>query len=316
MITFLIRRFLAAIPVLLGVSILVFSMLHLTPGDPVQLMLSGGGAGGSGGSQGASAEAVEALRKEMGFDRPIWEQYLTWLGDVLQGDLGRSIWSNQKVTEMIFAQLPSTIQLTLAGLGIAIVLGIVLGIAAAVRPHSWFDTLTMGFASLGVSMPSFWLGLVLIYIFALHFGWVPATGTGGVKRLILPAFTLGLEASAIIARLVRSSMLEIMRQEYITTARAKGLRETAVVTRHALRNAMIPVITIIGLQFGALLSGAVIIETVFARQGIGRLTITAINGKDFPLVQGIILLVATIYVFVNLLTDLLYGFLDPKIRYE
>jgi len=316
MITFLLRRFLTAIPVLLGVSILVFSMLHLTPGDPVQLMLSGGGGGGSGGSQGASAEAVEALRKELGFDRPIWEQYLTWMGDVLQGDLGRSIWSNQKVTEMIFAQIGSTIQLTLAGLGIAIILGIVLGIAAAMRPHSWFDTLTMGFASLGVSMPSFWLGLVLIYIFSLHFGWVPATGTGGVKRLILPAFTLGLEASAVIARLVRSSMLEIMRQEYITTARAKGLRETAVVTRHALRNAMIPVITIIGLQFGALLSGAVIIETVFARQGIGRLTITAINGKDFPLVQGIILLVASIYVVVNLLTDLLYGFLDPKIRYE
>jgi len=316
MITFLLRRFLTAIPVLLGVSILVFSMLHLTPGDPVQLMLSGGGGGGSGGSQGASAEAVEALRKELGFDRPIWEQYLTWMGNVLQGDLGRSIWSNQKVTEMIFAQIGSTIQLTLAGLGIAIILGIVLGIAAAMRPHSWFDTLTMGFASLGVSMPSFWLGLVLIYIFSLHFGWVPATGTGGVKRLILPAFTLGLEASAVIARLVRSSMLEIMRQEYITTARAKGLRETAVVTRHALRNAMIPVITIIGLQFGALLSGAVIIETVFARQGIGRLTITAINGKDFPLVQGIILLVASIYVVVNLLTDLLYGFLDPKIRYE
>jgi len=316
MITFLLRRFLTAIPVLLGVSILVFSMLHLTPGDPVQLMLSGGGGGGSGGSQGASAEAVEALRKELGFDRPIWEQYLTWMGNVLQGDLGRSIWSNQKVTEMIFAQIGSTIQLTLAGLGIAIILGIVLGIAAAMRPHSWFDTLTMGFASLGVSMPSFWLGLVLIYIFSLHFGWVPATGTGGVKRLILPAFTLGLEASAVIARLVRSSMLEIMRQEYITTARAKGLRETAVVTRHALRNAMIPVITIVGLQFGALLSGAVIIETVFARQGIGRLTITAINGKDFPLVQGIILLVASIYVVVNLLTDLLYGFLDPKIRYE
>lgn len=313
MTTFLIRRFLTAIPVLLGVSILVFSMLHLTPGDPVQLMLSGGG---SGGSQGASAEAVEALRKEMGLDRPIWEQYFHWLGNVLRGDLGRSIWSNQRVTEMIFAQVGSTIQLTLAGLGVAIVLGVVLGIAAAIRPNSWLDTLTMGFASLGVSMPSFWLGLVLIFIFSLHFGWVPATGTGGLNRLILPAITLGLEASAVIARLVRSSMLEIMRQEYITTARAKGLRETVVVVRHALRNAMIPVVTIIGLQFGALLSGAVIIETVFARQGIGRLTITAINGKDFPLVQGIILFVATIYVFVNLLTDVLYGFLDPRIRHQ
>ena len=212
MTTFLIRRFLTAIPVLLGVSILVFSMLHLTPGDPVQLMLSGGG---SGGSQGASAEAVEALRKEMGLDRPIWEQYFHWLGNVLRGDLGRSIWSNQRVTEMIFAQVGSTIQLTLAGLGVAIVLGVVLGIAAAIRPNSWLDTLTMGFASLGVSMPSFWLGLVLIFIFSLHFGWVPATGTGGLNRLILPAITLGLEASAVIARLVRSSMLEIMRQEYI-----------------------------------------------------------------------------------------------------
>jgi ABC-type dipeptide/oligopeptide/nickel transport system permease component len=313
MTAYILRRLVTAVPVLLGVSLLVFSMLHLTPGDPATLMLSGGG-GGTGG--GASAQAIEDLRREMGLDKPIWEQYVRWLGNVLQGDLGRSIWSNQPVTTMIRDQLPSTIQLAFAGLAIAVLLGVASGILAALKPHSWFDTATMAIASLGVAMPSFWLGLLLIFFFSLRLGWLPATGTGGFSRLILPAATLGLEASAIIARLVRSSMLEVMRQEYVTTARAKGLREISVVLGHALRNALIPVVTIVGLQFGSLLSGTVIIETVFARQGVGRLAITAINGKDFPVVQGIILLVATIYVFSNLFIDLLYSFIDPRIRYK
>lgn len=313
MLSLLIQRLLTAIPVLLGVSILVFLMLHLTPGDPAQIMMSGGGAGGGGGG-GASSEAVDALRRELGLDKPLWEQYVRWVGNVVQGDLGRSIWSKQPVTEMIRAQIKPTIQLTLAGLAVAITLGVVFGVIAALKAHSWFDTLVMAVASLGVSMPTFWLGLMFIFIFSLNLGWLPAIGTGGVKRLILPAITLGLDAAAIIARLVRSTMLEVMRQEYINTARAKGLRESVVVVRHALRNALIPVVTIIGLQFGALLSGAVIIETVFARQGIGRLTITAINGKDFPLVQGIVLFVATVYVFVNIFVDVLYGLLDPRIR--
>jgi peptide/nickel transport system permease protein len=314
MTTYLLRRLLAAVPVLLGVSILVFSMLHLTPGDPVVLMLSGGG--GSGASQGASAEAIERLRQELGLDRPVWVQYLRWIGNALRGDLGRSIWSNQRVTEMIVAQLGSTFQLTIAGLGLAVVLGVLLGVIAAMRAHSWLDSTIMAVASLGVSMPAFWLGLILIFIFSLRLGWFPATGAGGLNRLILPAAVLGLEASAIIARLVRSSMLEVMRQEYVTTARAKGLSERVVVLRHALRNALVPVVTVVGLQFGAVLSGTVVLETVFARQGIGRLAITAINGKDFPLVQGIVLFVATVYVFVNLAVDLLYGFIDPRIRYR
>jgi ABC-type dipeptide/oligopeptide/nickel transport system permease component len=314
MTTYLLRRLLAAVPVLLGVSILVFSMLHLTPGDPVVLMLSGGG--GSGASQGASAEAIERLRRELGLDQPVWMQYLRWIGNALRGDLGRSIWSNQRVTEMIVAQLGSTFQLTIAGLGLAVVLGVLLGVIAAMRAHSWLDSAIMAVASLGVSMPAFWLGLILIFIFSLRLGWFPATGAGGLNRLILPAAVLGLEASAIIARLVRSSMLEVMRQEYVTTARAKGLSERVVVLRHALRNALVPVVTVVGLQFGAVLSGTVVLETVFARQGIGRLAITAINGKDFPLVQGIVLFVAIVYVFVNLAVDLLYGFIDPRIRYR
>ena len=314
MTTYLLRRLLAAVPVLLGVSILVFSMLHLTPGDPVVLMLSGGG--GSGASQGASAEAIERLRRELGLDQPVWMQYLRWIGNALRGDLGRSIWSNQRVTEMIVAQLGSTFQLTIAGLGLAVVLGVLLGVIAAMRAHSWLDSVIMAVASLGVSMPAFWLGLILIFIFSLRLGWFPATGAGGLNRLILPAAVLGLEASAIIARLVRSSMLEVMRQEYVTTARAKGLSERVVVLRHALRNALVPVVTVVGLQFGAVLSGTVVLETVFARQGIGRLAITAINGKDFPLVQGIVLFVAIVYVFVNLAVDLLYGFIDPRIRYR
>ena len=314
MAAYALRRLLAAIPVLLGVSVLVFSMLHLTPGDPATLMLSGGGGGGGG--AGASAEAIEELRRSMGLDRPIWKQYLRWISNALRGDLGRSIWSNQTVTSMIAEQLPSTIQLTVAGLSVAVVLGVVLGVVAALRPHSWLDTVTMAFASLGVAMPGFWVGLLLIFFFSLHLGWLPATGSGGFSRLILPAATLGLEASAIIARLVRSSMLEVLRQEFVTTARAKGLREFKVVVHHALRNALIPVVTVVGLQFGALLSGTVIIETVFARQGIGRLAITAINGKDFPVVQGIVLLVATIYVIANLAVDLFYSILDPRIRYS
>jgi ABC-type dipeptide/oligopeptide/nickel transport system permease component len=202
-----------------------------------------------------------------------------------------------------------------AGLGLAIAFGGVLGLIAAMRPYSLVDNVSMFLALIGVSMPSFWLGLLLIFLFSLHLNWIPATGYGGWERLILPAVTLGLQASAIIARLVRASMLEVLRDEYITTARSKGLTERLVVGRHALRNALIPVVTVIGLQFGGLLGGAVIIETIFARQGIGRVAVTAITGKDFPLVQGIVLFAAVIYVLSNLAIDLLYAWLDPRIRY-
>lgn len=308
---YIINRVLSTIPVLLGVSVLVFLMLHLAPGDPATLMLTGT----EGGASGVSAEDIAALERELGLDRPIWEQYVVWLGNALTGDLGRSIWSKQPVVSMISDQFMATLQLTVAGLGLAILIGLALGVIAAIRSHSWIDTATMTFASLGVSMPGFWLGLVLIFTFSFTLKWFPAMGTQGAKHLILPAIALGTQAAAIIARLVRSSLLEVMRQDYMTTARAKGLRERLVVLRHGLRNALIPVVTVVGLQFGHLLSGSVIIEAVFARQGIGRLLLTAIEGQDFPLVQAIVLFVAVIYVVANLGIDILYGFIDPRIRY-
>jgi peptide/nickel transport system permease protein len=216
---------------------------------------------------------------------------------------------------MVFDQLPPTLKLTTAGMGFAIILGIVMGIVAAVRPHSLLDSIIMIVATLGVAIPSFWFALLLIYTFSVHWHWFPAAGGQGLKPLVLPAFTLGISAAAVIARLTRSSMLEVMRQDYIGTARAKGLRERAVIYRHGLKNALIPVVTVVGLQFGALLSGAVIIETVFARQGIGRLAIDAILNKDYPLVQGTVLIAASCYVLTNLVIDLLYAMLDPRLRH-
>ena len=300
-------RLLAAVPVLLGVSILVFSMLHLLPGDPAQIIL---------GEAVTSAQDLARLRRELGFDAPLHVQYARFLGRALSGDLGRSLQSRRPVLDEILAQLPSTVQLTLAGLALAVVVGVVLGVAAATHRGSWADTLCMLLALGGLSLPAFWLGLMLIFFFALQLGWLPATGQGGLARLVLPALTLGYGAAGVIARLVRSSMLEVLRIEYVTTARSKGLAERRVVYRHALRNALIPVITIVGLQFGALLGGTVVIETVFARQGIGRLLVGAILYKDFPLVQGIVLFTASAYVLVNLLVDLGYALTDPRIRYE
>jgi peptide/nickel transport system permease protein len=307
MLIYIARRFLQAIVVLFGVSVLVFSMVYLLPGDPVLTML--------GDQTAVSGDVVVNARHQLGLDRPAPLQYGHFLIHALRGDLGRSWRSNQAVTAIILSQLPATLQLTVAGLGLAILIGVVLGLIAAVRQNSWTDNLSMVLALIGVSMPSFWLGLLLIFLFSLRLGWVPATGYGGIQRLILPAFTLGLQAAAIIARLVRSSVLEVLRQEYIMTARAKGLAEFRVLVRHALRNALIPVVTVVGLQFGGLLGGAVIIETVFARQGIGRIAVTAINNKDFPLIQGIVLFAAVVYTLVNLATDILYAWLDPRIRY-
>jgi ABC-type dipeptide/oligopeptide/nickel transport system permease component len=234
----------------------------------------------------------------------------------VHGDLGYSLRTKRPVLTEILENLPSTAVLTLAGMVVAIGMGVTLGVCAAVRQHSWFDTFSMLIALLGVSIPSFWLGLLLIFTLSLRLGWLPATGGGDVRHLIMPALTLGLGASAIIARLSRSCMLEVLRQEYITTARAKGLRETVVILRHGLKNALIPVVTIIGLQLGHLLGGTVVIETVFARPGIGRLIVTGILEKDIPLVQGIILIGAMSYVLINLLVDVMYAILDPRIRYD
>jgi len=305
---YLVRRLLLAGPVLLGVSIAVFLMMHLIPGDPALAMLRG---------QPTVTEAdIDRVRHQLGLDDPLPVQYLKYIGRAVRGDFGESVHSHRPVLEMIGEQAWSTVQLALAAMIVAVTMGVILGTISALRQNSWVDTLSMLVALFGVSMPSFWFGLILIYIFSLRLGWLPITGHGGIERLILPAIALGMDFSAITARLVRSSLLEVLRQDYILSARAKGLRDRTVVSRHALRNAMIPVLTIIGLQFGNLLGGAVVIETVFAREGIGRLAVTAILSKDFPLVQGIVLLASVVYVAVNLLVDLTYASFDPRIHYQ
>lgn len=303
---YLIRRLLATVPVVLGVTVAVFAMLHVVPGDPIQMML---------GEFQTSPEQVERLQAQLHLDEPLPQQYGRFVLGAFQGDLGYSIRSKRSVTSEIADNLPSTLILTLSGLSVAVVVGVTLGVMAAVKHNTWADLAAMVVATLGISMPSFWLGLLLIFAFSLRLRWFPVTGDGGVAHLVLPAVALGLGASAIIARLTRSTMLEVLRQDYIVTARAKGLRGSIVVLRHAMRNAMIPTVTILGLQFGQLLAGAVVIETVFGRPGIGRLIVSAILEKDFPVVQGIILFVAVAYVAINLLVDLIYATLDPRIRY-
>jgi ABC-type dipeptide/oligopeptide/nickel transport system permease component len=298
-------RLLAAIPTILGVSVLVFASLYLLPGDPVQALA---------GEVPLERERVEALREQLGLNDPPWEQYGRFALDAIQGDLGTSLKSRRPVLDEILTFLPATLQLTTAAMVFAVIVGVTLGAVAAIRAHTWVDTLTMLLALGGVSVPVFWMGLMLLLVFAVWLGLVPSTGTEGIERLILPAFTLGYGAAAIIARLTRSAMLEVLSLEYVVTARSKGLSERVVIVRHALRNALIPVITVVGLQVGNLLSGAVIVETVFSRQGVGRMLVNGILGKDLPLVQGAILFVAVFYVLINLLTDILYAWVDPRIR--
>lgn len=300
------QRVVATIPVLLGVSLLVFSMLQLVPGDPVQLMLS---------EFQTTPDQIARLRSQLHLNDPLPVQFGRFVWDAVHGDLGTSIRTRRPVTAEIADNFPATLQLAGAGLLVAASLGVTLGIVAATHQHSWLELGSMVIALLGVSMPSFWLGLLLIFLLSLRFRLLPATGGGDLQHLILPAITLGLGAAAILARLTRSSMLEVLRQEYVTTARAKGLHEWIVIGRHALKNALIPVITIFGLQFGQLLAGTVVVETVFARPGLGRLIVDGILNKDFPVVQGVVLAVAVSYVLVNLLVDLLYAVLDPRIRY-
>ena len=305
MVSYIGLRLLAAIPTILGVSVLVFASLYLLPGDPVQALA---------GEVPLERERVEALREQLGLNDPPWEQYGRFALDAIQGDLGTSLKSRRPVLDEILTFLPATLQLTTAAMVFAVIVGVTLGAIAAIRAHTWVDTLTMLLALGGVSVPVFWMGLMLLLVFAVWLGLVPSTGTEGIERLILPAFTLGYGAAAIIARLTRSAMLEVLSLEYVVTARSKGLAERVVIVRHALRNALIPVITVVGLQVGNLLSGAVIVETVFSRQGVGRMLVNGILGKDLPLVQGAILFVAVFYVLINLLTDILYAWVDPRIR--
>lgn len=304
---YLLQRLALSVPVLLGVSVAVFLMMHLIPGDPALAMLRG--------QPTVTQEDIERVREQMGLNDSLPVQYGKYIGNALQGDLGESIKAHRPVSTMIWEQLGATLKLAFVAMVIAITMGFVLGTISAIWSGSWIDTFATLVSLFGVSMPSFWFGLILIYIFSLRLGWFPVTGNGGWKLLVLPSIALGMDFSAIVARLVRSSLLEVLRQDYILTARAKGIRERTVIVRHAMRNALISVITIIGLQFGTLLGGAVVIETVFARQGIGRLAITGILSKDFPLVQGIVLLAAVVYVGINLLVDLSYAALDPRIHY-
>lgn len=281
--------------------------MRVLPGDPAELQMA---------EAGASAEAIARLRAQMGLDEPLLVQYGRFLFQALRGDLGRSLATNRPVMRMIGEQLPATLELALAAMVIAIVLGLALGLIAALRQGTWLDSLCMTVAVAGASVPVFWSGLLFILLFSIVLRWLPATGSGGWRYLLMPAAVLGIASSGSIARQTRSSMLEALGQEYVTAARAKGLREWMVINRHVLRNALIPVSTIIGLRFGFLLGGTVVTETVFSRRGLGRLIVDGILWKDFPVVQGVVLLVAAIYVLVNLLVDVSYALLDPRVRYD
>lgn len=297
------RRLLGAIPVLWGVVTLVFVVMRLLPGDPALVMLS---------EAGASAEAVAEFRAELHLDDALPVQYGRYLLDLIQGDLGRSLFTGRKVTTIIAEQLPSTVELAAAAMALAVILGTALGVLAAVKSGTWLDTLATTISIVGLSVPIFWSGLLLIWLLSLWLNLLPATGP---DHLLMPALVLGFASSGAIARLVRASLLETLSEDYVNTARAKGLRERAVLLRHALKAAFIPVITLIGLQFGFLLGGTVVTETVFSRPGIGRLMVSAILWKDLPLVQGIALLVALAYTLLNMAVDLVYAYLDPRIHY-
>jgi len=309
MLVFVSRRLAESIPVLVLASMVVFSMLHLVPGDPIDAMM-----GAAAFQATTRQEVVDRIREELGLNDPVPVQYARWAVNAIRGDLGHSFIRNRPVGELILERLPSTLELAGLSMVIAAALGLACGLLAALKRNTPIDGLVMAVSLGGVSMPGFWFALLLILVFSVLLGLLPATGSGTFAQLILPAVALGYEGVALIARLTRASMLEVMTRPYMTTAQAKGLSPRARILRHALRNALIPVVTVVGLQVGRLLAGSVIVETVFARQGIGQLAIEAILQKDYPLVQGIILLTASTYVVVNLLVDLSYGYLDPQIR--
>ncbi|HEV8352798.1 MAG TPA: ABC transporter permease [bacterium] len=330
---YLARRLVELVPVAFGVLLVVFAISHLTPGDPVLIALG----------EHATPEAIDHLRAELQLNDPLPIQFGKYLGRALRGDLGRSIQNNEEVTEELRNRFPATIELTVAAMLIASAVGVLTGVIAAARQNSWFDGASMVVALFGFSMPIFWLGIMLILLFAWYLGWFPISGRldytveitrvtnlyivdailtrnwpaleNALRHLVLPAVTLATVPLAIIARMTRSSLLEVLRQDYVRTARAKGLTERRVVSRHALKNAFIPVITVIGLNVGALLGGAILTETIFAWPGVGRLVVDAIFARDYPLVQGVVLVIALVFVLVNLLVDVSYAVLDPRIRY-
>lgn len=294
------------IPVMIGVSIIVFSFMHLTPGDPVQIMLG----------EYAQPAEIQAMREKLGLNDPLPLQYWNFIRNALQGDLGDSIYYQQPVLTLIRQRIKHTFILSLTSLFISYLIAFPIGIISALKRNTWIDDLGMSFALLGVSMPNFWLGMMLILLFSLKWGLLPATGVGSWQQLVLPAVTLGTSGAALTTRLVRSSMLEVIGHDYIRTARAKGLSEWKVITKHAFRNALIPVVTMIGIRLGFILGGSVITEKVFARPGMGRLIVDSIFRRDYLVVQGVTLIIAFSILVANLCVDLLYGLIDPKIRYE
>ena len=313
MIAMIVRRFFQLIFLLFGITFLVFSSMYLAPGDPASMI----------GGPTATESDLEAIRDDLGLNDPFLTQYGRYIANLAQGDLGFSYQTRQPVAEAIAIRFPNTLKLAVASMIIAIIIGIFAGLISALKHNSWLDVTSTTFALGGISIPNFWLGSILILIFSVNLQWLPVAGLSdpwwtaeGIKQLILPAITLGTGSAAMIARMVRSSMLEVVRADYVRTARAKGVKERSVIWIHTLKNAMIPVITVIGLNFGALLGGSIITEKVFAINGVGRLMIDAIAARDFPMVQGSVLLVATLFVLVNLIVDIVYTYIDPRIKYQ
>ncbi len=302
---YILRRLVLAVPTLVGVTLVVFALIRLVPGDPARLVL---------GLQ-ASEEEVQRLRVQLGLDQPLPVQYARFLARLLQGDLGRSVVTGEPVLREIGARLPATVQLAVASTVVATLAGVAAGVVSATRQSSWWDYTVMTVALFGISLPVFWLGLMLMLLFSVHLRWLPAGGYGTPAHLVLPTVTLAAFSVAIIARMTRSSLLEVLHQDYVRTAWAKGLSSRAVVLRHALKNALIPVVTVIGLQFGGLLGGAILTETVFAWPGMGRLLVGAIVARDYPVVQGTVLVFAALFTLVNLAVDVLYAYVDPRIHY-
>lgn len=316
MLAFIVRRLALSAFVILGVLTLVFVSMHLAPGDPLDMLISPEGGGR------ANPEVIAQLRRKYGLDQPLPVQYLAYLGNVLRFDLGTSIRNGRPVIQEVLRLYPATFELTVASLAVAAVLGTLTGVLAALNKGKVLDHLSMTLALLGVSLPHFLLGLLLMLVFSLQLGWLPPSGRGAgfgwdsLRHLLMPAATLGVATTAIVGRLVRSSMLDVLKEDYVRTAAAKGVRRRTVVMRHAFRNALIPLVTVLGLEFGVLLSGAVIAESIFAWPGLGRYLILGINGRDFPVVQGAVIFISTTFVLVNLVVDVLYSFLDPRVQYS
>lgn len=302
---YLIRRLLLFLPTLFGALTVVFFLVHLVPGDPVDVMLG----------ETASNMDKEILRHELGLDRPLSTQYIRFLSGLASGDLGRSLYEQESVARLVGTRFPATLELTLAAMIFALMMAFPLGVVAALKRRSSVDRFSLLFSLVGFSTPNFWLGPLLIIVFSIDLGWLPVSGRGTLAHLILPSVTLGMAMSAILTRMIRSALLDVLHEDYIQTARAKGLSEQRVWLKHALRNSLISVVTIVGLQFGALLAGSIITETIFTWPGLGRLTIQAIQTRDYPLVQGCVLVIATSYLIVNLITDIVYHVVDPRISY-